>query len=194
MNIPAFLTYSVIMTMTPGPNNLMCLYLGAKGGFRAFWRFCVGSMGALCAKCVLCGFLNLLLAEKIPALVPYLKWLGALYMLYLAFNMVRSSIKNADDKAGNGEGTVRGGILLQVLNIKSWVAALSLFSVYVIPYTAAPGAILLSSLTFAVMGTAASTLWCAFGTAIQSLYRRFRLPVSIALAATLVLCAWSAVK
>ena len=79
MNIPAFLSYSVIMTMTPGPNNLVCLYLGAKGGFRAFWQFCIGSMGGLCAKCILCGFLNLLLAEKIPALVPYLKWLGALY-------------------------------------------------------------------------------------------------------------------
>ena len=32
------------------------------------------------------------------------------------------------------------------------------------------------------------------GAAIQRLYRRFRLPVSIVLAATLVLCAWSAVK
>ena len=194
MNIPAFLTYCAVMTITPGPNNLMCLYLGAKGGFRAFWRFFAGSMTGLFVKCVLCGFLNLLLAEKIPALVPYLKWLGALYMLYLAYGMVRSGMKNADDKAAGGEGTVRSGILLQALNIKSWVAALSLFSVYIVPYTTAASAILLAALAFSGLCIVTSMLWCAFGTAIQSLYRRFRLPVSIVLAATLVLCAWSAVK
>ena len=88
MNIPAFLVYCAIMAVTPGPNNLMSLYLGASGGSR-FWRFFAGSMAGLFVKCALCGLLNVLLAEKIPALVPYLKWLGALYMLYLAFGMVR---------------------------------------------------------------------------------------------------------
>ena len=92
MNIPAFLVYCAIMAVTPGPNNLMSLYLGASGGSR-FWRFFAGSMAGLFVKCALCGLLNVLLAEKIPALVPYLKWLGALYMLYLAFGMVRSRLK-----------------------------------------------------------------------------------------------------
>ena len=32
MNIPAFLVYCAIMAVTPGPNNLMSLYLGASGG------------------------------------------------------------------------------------------------------------------------------------------------------------------
>jgi len=128
MNIPAFLIYCVVMAITPGPNNLMSLYLGAKGGIRYFIRFFCGSMTGLFVKCALCGLLNVILAEKIPALVPYLKWLGALYMLYLAFGMVRSGIKKEQSESGSGEGTFRSGILLQVLNVKSWVAALSIFS------------------------------------------------------------------
>ena len=135
MNIPAFLVYCAIMAVTPGPNNLMSLYLGASGGSR-FWRFFAGSMAGLFVKCALCGLLNVLLAEKIPALVPYLKWLGALYMLYLAFGMVRSGLKPAADDQRSGEGSFQSGILLQVLNVKSWVAALSIFSVYIIPFTA----------------------------------------------------------
>ena len=132
MNIPAFLVYCAIMAVTPGPNNLMSLYLGASGGSR-FWRFFAGSMAGLFVKCALCGLLNVLLAEKIPALVPYLKWLGALYMLYLAFGMVRSGLKPAGDDQRSGEGSFQSGILLQVLNVKSWVAALSIF-----PCTSSP--------------------------------------------------------
>ena len=194
MNIPAFLVYCAVMAITPGPNNLMCLYLGAKGGVRYFAPFFGGSMTGLFVKCALCGLLNVLLAEKIPVLVPYLKWLGALYMLYLAFSMVQSGLKKEEDDAKSGEGTFRSGILLQVLNVKSWVAALSIFSVYVIPFTTAVSAILLSAFTFAFFCAAASLLWCGFGTVIQKLYRRCRLPVSIVLAVTLVYCAWSAVK
>ena len=194
MNIPAFLVYCVIMAITPGPNNLMSLYLGAKGGIRYFLKFFSGSMAGLFAKCTLCGLLNVLLAEKIPALVPYLKWLGALYMLYLAFTMVRSGIKKEEDASRSGEGTFRSGILLQVLNVKSWVAALSIFSVYVIPFTTAVGTILLAAFTFTFFCAVASMIWCGFGAAIQKLYRRYRLPVSIVLAITLIYCAWSAVK
>lgn len=194
MNIPAFLTYCAIMAITPGPNNLMCLYLGARGGGRGFLRFFSGSMTGLFAKCALCGLLNVLLAEKIPMVVPYLKWLGALYMLYLAFSMVRSGLKKEEDGAKSGEGTFRSGIFLQVLNVKSWVAALSIFSVYVIPFTTAVSAILLSAFAFTFLCAVASTAWCLCGTAIQKLYRRYRLPVSIVLAVTLLYCAWSAVK
>ena len=179
--------------MTPGPNTLMSLYLGASGGSR-FWRFFAGSMAGLLVKCALCGLLNVLLSEKIPALVPYLKWLGALYMLYLAFGMVRSGLKPAGDDQRSGEGSFQSGILLQVLNVKSWVAALSIFSVYVIPFTTAVGAMLLAALAFTLFCALACLLWFGCGAAIQRLYRRFRLPVSIVLAATLVLCAWSAVK
>lgn len=148
MNIPGFLVYCAIMAVTPGPNNLMSLYLGARGGWRGFWSFFGGSMTGLGVKCVLCGLLNVLLAEKVPALVPYLKWLGAAYMLYLAFCMVKSGVRSGEDEEKSGEGTFRSGVLLQVLNVKSWVAALSIFSVYVIPFTTAVIAILAAAATF----------------------------------------------
>ena len=127
MNIPGFLVYCAIMAVTPGPNNLMSLYLGARGGWRGFWSFFGGSMTGLGVKCVLCGLLNVLLAERVPVLVPYLKWLGAAYMLYLAFCMVKSGVRSGEDEEKSGEGTFRSGVLLQVLNVKSWVAALSIF-------------------------------------------------------------------
>ena len=167
MNIPALLVYCAIIAVTPGPNTLMSLYLGASGGSR-FWRFFAGSMAGLLVKCALCGLLNVLLSEKIPALMPYLKWLGALYMLYLAFGMVRSGLKPAGDDQRSGEGSFQSGILLQVLNVKSWVAALSIFSVYVIPFTTAVGAMLLAALAFTLFCALACLLWFGCGAAIAT--------------------------
>jgi len=195
MYTTALFTYCAIMAITPGPNNLMCLYLGAKGGIRYFAKFFAGSMTGLFVKCTLCGLLNVVLAEKIPALIPYLKWLGAIYMLYLAYSMVISALRKKESETRqSGESTFRSGILLQVLNIKSWVAALSIFSVYVIPYPTAVFDMLATALLFTSLCAAASVIWCGFGAAIQNIYRRFRLPVSVVLAATLALCAWSAIK
>ena len=90
MDWAAMLLYIAVSSVTPGPNNLMSLYLGAHYGLAGARKFIVGSMGAVLVKLLLCGALNLMLAAVIPALVPYLKWLGALYMLYLAFVMLRS--------------------------------------------------------------------------------------------------------
>ena len=194
MNFASMMTYIGVMSITPGPNNLMSLYLGAKGGFRKSFRFISSSMVCLFIKTMLCGLLNVLLAETIPAVVPYLKWVGAAYMLYLAFTMVRSGIKSAEDQESSGEGTIRSAILLQLLNIKSWIAALSIFSVYVIPYTTAFSAIFFASFAFFLLAGIASILWCCCGVAIQKLFRKYRLPVSIVLALSLVYCAYTAIR
>ena len=192
MNFSALLVYMLVMSFTPGPNNLMCLYLGAKSGLKGASRFMTASMASLFVKTLLCGFLNIILAEKIPAVVPYLKWVGALYMLYLAFSMVRSGLKSGSEEVREGESTYLSGILLQCLNIKSWIAALSIFSVYVIPYTTNAGTIVMVTAVFIATALAASLLWCFCGRAIQRIYSKWKLPVSILLALTLVYCAYTA--
>lgn len=136
MDWAAMLLYIAVSSVTPGPNNLMSLYLGAHYGLSGARKFIVGSMGSVLVKLLLCAALNLALAEIVPALVPYLKWLGAGYMLYLAFVMLRSGFQaQKDEEETGGESTYLSGILLQCLNMKSWVFALSVFSTFVIPHT-----------------------------------------------------------
>ena len=124
------LLYLAVSAFTPGPNNLMCMYLGATYGLKGSRRFITGSMLSVLVKALLCGLLNVALASVIPAVIPYLKWAGAAYMLYLAYTMVRGGLKK-DPAVGEkqGESTYSAGILLQVLNMKSWVSAISVFSV-----------------------------------------------------------------
>ena len=195
MDWAAMLLYIAVSSVTPGPNNLMSLYLGAHYGLAGARRFIVGSMGAVLVKMLLCAALNLALAAVIPALVPYLKWLGAVYMLYLAFVMLRSGFRAQGDEAEKvGESTYLSGILLQCLNIKSWVFALSVFSAFVIPHTTSlPVMLAVVFVSFAML-VASTILWTVCGSALRRIYNEHRKAFSALCALSLVYCAITALK
>ncbi len=188
-NLLLFLASSAF---TPGPNNLMCMYLGAHYGLRGSRPFIVGSMGSVFVKALLCGLLNVALARYIPAIVPVMKWVGAAYMLYLAWTMLKSGMAKGAAAEKQGESTYSAGILLQVLNMKSWISALTLFSVYIVPYSRLPLHILAGSAIMLGLLICASLSWCLFGRAIKSVYEQYRLPISALMAASLAYCAVTA--
>jgi len=118
-------------------------------------------------------------------------------MLYLALHMLLEGFKpqqeENDDGIEGGESTYKSGILLQCLNIKSWVFALSLFSIYVVPYDTSFRAVIIGTLiAFAAM-VVSTLLWAAFGSAIRRVYKQHIKIFSIIMAASLVWCAVTAV-
>ena len=193
IDFSGMLLYLAVSAFTPGPNNLMCMYLGATYGLKGSRKFITASMASVFVKALLCGLLNVALASVIPAVVPVLKWVGAAYMLYLAWTMLKSGMKGGQVGEKKGESTYSAGILLQILNMKSWVSALSLFSVYVVPYTTQLSAIVAGSGIMLVLLIMASLSWCLFGRAIKNVYNRYKLSLSILMALSLVYCAVTAV-
>lgn len=192
IDISGLLAYMVVTMITPGPNNLTMMYLSAQYGFRGTVKFLSGSASALLVKVFLCGALNLLLAETIPALVGWLKWLGAAYMLYLAYVMGSSGWRSegvAERKSETGFGA---GVLLQVLNVKSWISCLSLFAVYVVPVTAKLSVIAAVSVIYFLIMAAASMIWGLFGSVMRSICTRYRKPFGLVMAASLIYCALTA--
>jgi len=191
------LVYMAVTAITPGPNNLMCLFLGATVKLRGARKFLLGSMTGLYVKTLLCGLLNVVLAETMPVIVPFLKWFGAAYMLYLGYTMAREGFRKDDDETDDGEqegkgSTFMSGIVLQCLNAKSWISAISIFSVYVIPYTISLSAILFASTAYLALILISSLIWVFFGQAIQGLYRSHKLIISLIMGASLVVCAITA--
>ena len=194
MNLSAMLLYMATTMITPGPNNLSMMYLSARFGLRGTLRFFAGSASALLVKILLCGGLNVLLADLLPPLVEYLKWLGAGYMLYLAWNMGMSGFRAASAMEEKRSGaTVLSGVALQCLNMKSWVSGLSLFAVYVVPHTTELAAITAVSLVFVAMMAAASMIWGCFGSLLREFCNTYRKPFGLVMAVSLVYCAVTAV-
>lgn len=185
--------YLFIQSITPGPNDLTCLYLGGKYGLRGIRKFMLGSQSTLFVKTLLCGALNIVLARIMPSVVSVLKWFGAAYMLYLAYLMGRSGWEDELSLTGQQkESTIRAGVILQLLNAKTWVACISMFAVYVIPYRTDFGAVILCAIIYVIIGVVCSVTWALFGSAIKSFIENHKKLFGIIMALTLVYCAVSA--
>lgn len=121
----ALLVLATASSFTPGPNTTLSTALAANFGLRRTMRF-------VCAVPVGWGLLFTLSAAGLGALVlavPLLRWgilLGGIaYLLWLARQLCGSrALAQAD--AARLDVSFAQGVMLQFLNIKAWMLALSI--------------------------------------------------------------------
>src|SRR5215470_8305912 len=86
----AFATYSFVMSITPGPNNVMLTASGATFGFRRtvphILGVCFGFSVVLLAVCAGLG----VVFERWPGIQTALRWAGAAYLVYLGWRLLRA--------------------------------------------------------------------------------------------------------
>ena len=121
----ALLLLATAVSFTPGPNTTLSTAIAANRGLRGALRFvCAVPMGwsALLVLSAL-GVGALLLA------VPALRWAvllaGVAYMLWLASRLAGSATLAQAD-AGRLDVGFWQGVLMQFVNIKAWMLALSI--------------------------------------------------------------------
>ena len=166
MNSAEFIALLVLTTatsFTPGPNTTLSTALAANLGLRGSLRFVLavpvgwGLLFSLCAGGV--GAIVMLL----PPLRIGIQALGVAYLLWLAFRLARSRALTSADTA-RLKVTFWQGVLLQFLNIKAWMLALTVVAGWLAGHTdaAARFAIVLplmlafglvSNLTYALIGS-----------------------------------------
>ncbi|MGO4396151.1 LysE family translocator [Variovorax sp. M-6] len=121
----ALLVLATAMSFSPGPNTTLSTALAANGGLsramRFVWAVPVGwsLLLALCAA----GIGALVVAA--PSLRGVIKALGIAYLLWLAWKLSGSGSLGQADGAQLRVG-FRQGVMLQFLNIKAWLLALTL--------------------------------------------------------------------
>ena len=133
----ALLVLATAMSFSPGPNTALSTALAANGGMRRAMRFVLAVpvgwtlLLALCAA----GIGTLVVAA--PALRWVIKALGIAYLLWLAFKLSGSAtLGHADGRrmtVGFGQG-----VMLQFLNIKAWLLALTLVAGWIAGQADAP--------------------------------------------------------
>lgn len=123
-----FATFSFVMSITPGPNNIMLTASGATFGFRRTLPHMAGVfLGCALQLIAVCAGLGAVF-KLWPAAQTVLRWVGAAYLLYLGWRMLSSRIGHADDKTR--PFTLVEAALFQFLNPKAWVMTLTAASVF----------------------------------------------------------------
>jgi threonine/homoserine/homoserine lactone efflux protein len=190
----ALALFAFIMSVTPGPNNMMLLASGAQFGFRRTLPHMIGivlGMASLLFS-VLLGMGALFVLY--PPIYSVLKWVGGAYLLWLAWKVASAPVgqlSNAKQSASPMQWWQAA--LFQYVNPKAWmmsVGCVSSFSLAGDLYVQSGFWIIV---LFACMGFPAITLWAWAGVAIRrwltddKRQRAFNYVMGLATASTLLL-------
>ncbi|MGQ0675204.1 MAG: LysE family translocator [Rhodospirillales bacterium] len=154
--------FALAMALTPGPNNIMVTASAANFGFRRVMPHMLG---------VTLGFALMLLAlglglgglfQTEPRLHLAMKYLGAAYLLYLAWRIARAG-ESADGAGRPRPITFFEAVLFQWVNPKAWIIALGALTAYTTVGGSMTREVALIVGVFAVVTFPSLAVWASFG-------------------------------
>lgn len=186
MNITSFLMYCFIITVTPGPTNIVILSTTQNYGMKRGLHFSYGSTIAFFMLLVLSAFLNTLFSTWIPNVLFIMQVVGTAYMLYLAYQIYTMDTTDAsENKAGN----FSSGFLMQFLNPKVVLFTMTVIPSFVLPYYDSTVALSLSVLGITFIGFIAFLLWVLFGAIFKQFLQNHKKVVNVFMTMCLVYAA-----
>ncbi|MDL2257841.1 LysE family transporter [Eubacteriales bacterium OttesenSCG-928-K08] len=191
MNYASFLLYAVITTFTPGPNNIMAMTTAGRFGFKRASRYCWGVFFGFLALLLLAAVFSSALAKIDPRVQIGMKVVGAGYMLYLAFTILRDKphVQKEDGKRHLEPDRVFTGIIMQAINPKAIFFSITCMSSYVLVFTSVPLEIGLFALLLSIIALASTMLWAFFGAVFERVFNKHKKVLNVVMALLLAYCA-----
>lgn len=184
--LPALLLQILVVGYTPGPANIYSLAMAIRYGRARSLRMWLGLLtGASIAVLAMAAFTHLL-GEALGSYVVYLKYLGAAYLVYLAYGMWRDRESAGDDRH---DCTFLNGMVVQLTNAKILLFELSVYSSFVLPYSGRFVDLLPVAALLLVAGPGANFVWLLLGSSLSHIFERYHRAVNIGSAVALLLCA-----
>ena len=181
----AYLPYSFVTTITPGPNNLLSFYTVSQTGWRRGKDTILGIGLGFLAVMVGCALLCRGLSVWLPALTGALRYVGAAYLLWLAVHIARST--PASDPAP--AVSFWRAFALQFVNPKIILYSITVYTAYVLPVSNQWSVLLFHALWLTALGVSGVVVWATAGGMLQALLARYNRPFQLVMAVLLALCA-----
>lgn len=181
--------FSLVSSITPGPNNLMLMASGANYGFRRTIPHMLGVALGFTVMVLLVGVGLVQVFNAFPVSYVVLKICSVAYLLYLAWK-IGSAAPSADDAAEGGSPfTFVQAALFQWVNPKAWTMALTAVSVYSPSQSVAAMAIVAA--VFGAVNLPCIGVWTTLGLQLQRVLtsprrlRAFNVSMAVLLVASL---------
>lgn len=158
---PSFFSYVTVMSITPGPNNLLLATSGVNFGLKRTLPMVFGILLGCALQTMLASMaLDLLLgwmgAIRLPLTVA-----GCAYLLWLSWKLFRAGAPELRDKAQ--PMTLLGGACFQAINPKAWLMATNVALLY-----SAHSGVLAVMFGFMAMNLPCILVWAALGDRLGS--------------------------
>ncbi|WP_430534742.1 LysE family transporter [Listeria rocourtiae] len=191
-NIAAFLSYIFLTAYTPGPNNIMAMSNASNDGFKKSFRFCLGVLAGFFVIVLASAIFSAALYDFIPTIEPFMRLIGAAYILWLAWTILRDKPKSSNTKKVCLEpNCFFTGMVMQFVNVKVILYGVTTFSTLVLPYFSGFWQISLFILILTVVGFSGTCCWAMFGSIFSRIFVEHKRGLNIVMALLLAYCATS---
>lgn len=185
----AFFTFTMLSSITPGPNTILSM---SNGNRRGFFRGLPLNLGIWCGFTIMmvgCALLTSVLAAWIPMIKKPMLFVGAGYLLWLAWKSLRRSAE-ITDRDPVGEHQFLTGFTMQFINPKVMLYGIMSYEAYVLPVFEGNYPVLLGfSVILSTIGFVNGLLWSACGDVLRVLFSKHAKIINTAMAVMLVWCA-----
>jgi threonine/homoserine/homoserine lactone efflux protein len=189
--LAGLVTFAFVMSITPGPNNIMLMASGLNFGV---WRTLPHALGVLFGWPVMVLVVGLGLGQvftALPAAYTALKIVSAAYMLWLAWKIANAAAPGEKGETGATPITFIQAALFQWVNGKAWFMAVSTIAAFSLANSYFASVVAIVAIYFMV-GIVSTVCWVGFGAGLRQLLSdpRWRQAINIVLALSLVASLW----
>jgi len=129
----AMCIFSLTMSISPGPVNIVIVSSGANHGIRRTLPFVSGATVGFTLLLMFVWFWLIQAVNSHPMFLTYLEYIGAMFIMYVGYKIASASPEIAVEK--KRIPTFMEGFLLQWLNPKAWIASASSAALFSNPNT-----------------------------------------------------------
>ncbi|MCQ4270051.1 LysE family translocator [Pseudomonas kuykendallii] len=170
----ALIAFAFVTSVTPGPNNMMLLASGVNFGVRRTLPHMLGISLGFMLLVIAVGLGLGQLFERVPLLFTALRYLGAAYMLYLAWRIAGSAAPQTRADARGKPFTFLQAAAFQWVNPKAWIMAIGAITTYAPQENFIINVLLIAAL-FALINCPSVGLWTVAGSLLRRWLERPRI-------------------
>lgn len=156
--------FAFVSSVTPGPNNVMLTASGATFGYRRSVPHMLGICLGVVVMVLLIGAGLGKLFETEPRIYTLLKYVGAAYLIWLAWKIARAG--NVDQgQSGSRPFSFWQAAAFQWVNPKAWIMAVGVVATYT-PREGFFVNLMLSALVLGLVNYPSISVWTLFGSTV----------------------------
>lgn len=175
----------VVVGLSPGPANLLAMAAGMRRDNRRAFTAWLGMSVGFFATALTLALLTHLVGPLVIDYVHWLRYVGAIYILWLAWNIYRHR-----GEPGKDHNTkFAHGFMVQLTNAKMVVFDLTVFTTFVLPHSQQFVSLLEAIGWLIIAGPVANALWLMAGMWLRPLFERYRRVLDTIMAVALLTCA-----
>ena len=122
-------TLSLVMSISPGPVNMMIISSGINKGFKKTFAFISGATIGFTLLLIFVAFGFSTFLSDYPSFLDYIGYVGGLFIIYMGYK-IATSTSNLKLEKDDKNLKFYEGFLLQWLNPKAWVGTISGVSLF----------------------------------------------------------------